>query len=75
MPEYLIYGKRTERIHDKYTGETIPPDKTFRALDAKGIRVNKLENAMSFATKQDAQEFLDSHGHKPGTIFEIRKAK
>ena len=78
MAEYLIYGKHlTPWIDSK--GKLREPDKTFRALDARGVRVTKLDNAMSYATKEDAQEVLD----KPGTktrikreevIFQIRKA-
>lgn len=78
MPQYLIYGKHlTPWIDSK--GKIREPDKTFRALDARGVRVTKLDNAMSYATKEDAQEVLD----KPGTkarikreevTFQIRKA-
>lgn len=78
MPQYLIYGKHlTPWIDSK--GKLREPDKTFRALDVHGVRVTKLDNAMSYATKEDAQEVLD----KPGTkarikreevMFQIRKA-
>lgn len=51
MAVYIIYGKRTG-FNNKY-------DKTFRALDPNGIRVNKLENAMAYATKEDALEILN----------------
>ena len=76
MSTYLIYGKRTGlRVHN------VPVfDKTFRALTYSGVRVNKLSDAGTYATKEDAQEKLN----KPLTkkridaglvVFEIRKAK
>lgn len=63
---YLIYGKR------------IGIDKTFRALDYNGVRVNKLADAMAYATKEDAQEILDKPSIKEkiesGQLeFEIRR--
>lgn len=65
---YLIYGKRNVAIN----GEG--PDKKFAALDSRGYRVSKLANAMSYATKEDAQEMIDKMGRE-GCEFEIRKAK
>lgn len=60
---YLIYGKG-------------PEDKAFKALDAKGCRVSKLGNAMSYATKEDAEERIAScGGMKEGCEYQIRKAK
>lgn len=58
---YLIYGKRAE-------------DKKFVALDAKGHRVTKLNNAMAYATKEDAQAIVDKFGRE-NCKFDIRKAK
>lgn len=63
---YLIYGKRKNI------------DKTFRALDSNGVRVNKLADAMAYATKEDAQEILDRPNIKEkiesGQLeFEIRR--
>lgn len=78
MPQYLIYGKHlTPWIDSK--GKSREPDKTFRALDARGVRVTKLDNAMSYATKEDAQEVLDKPGtkariEKGEVIFEVRRA-
>lgn len=73
---WLIYGKRTEPWYNEDTREWNEPDTTFRALDAKGIRVNKLEDAFAFAEKQDAEDFLKSQKYlKKGAVFEIRKAK
>ena len=46
--EYLIYGKRNGI------------DKTFRALDKDGVRVSKKSEAMSYATKEDALEILNT---------------
>lgn len=76
MAEYLIYGKRTKPWYNEKTKEWVEPDKTFRALTATGIRVTKLKNAMSFATKEDAQEFLDQQNiWRDGTVFDIRRAR
>ena len=73
--EYLIYGKRTG-ILDKNKNPVF--DKTFRALDANGIRVTKKSDAMSYATKEDAFLVLDKPNIKnnieKGLIkFDIRK--
>lgn len=65
---YLIYGKRTCLVNGG------GPDKKFAALDAKGHRVTKLADAMSYAEKEDAQAIIDKMG-LDGCEFEIRKAK
>lgn len=65
---YLIYGKRTCLVNGG------GPDKKFAALDAKGHRVTKLVDAMSYAEKEDAQVIIDKMG-LDGCEFEIRKAK
>lgn len=74
MP-YLIYGKHTKEWWDGKMRQ--PPDKTFRAINYKGVRVTKLEDAGSFATREDAQEFLDKHADpkRNDVAFEIRKVK
>lgn len=70
MSEYLIYGKRQGQLI-----KGIPTyDKTFRALDGFGKRVVKLEQAMSYATREDAQEIINKKGRKD-CLFEIRKVK
>jgi len=74
MPQWLIYGKRTLPWKSK-DGKTHEPDKMFRALDADGCRVNKLDQAFSYATKEDAQERIDKAKPREGVVFEIRKAK
>ncbi len=75
MSEWLIYGKRTKPWKDK-NGRTQQPDKTFRALDSYGRRVTSLDDAFSYATKEDAQERIDNaHPNIEGVVFEIRKAK
>lgn len=66
MSVYIIYGKR------------IGKDKTFRALNSKGVRVNKLSEAMAYATKEDALEVLESpmikQKIKEGLLeFDVRK--
>lgn len=65
---YLIYGKRICLVNGG------GPDKKFAALDAKGHRVTKLADAMSYAEKEDAQAIIDKMG-LDGCEFEIRKAK
>ena len=70
---YFVYGKRTMPWYNKDTKKMNEPDKTFRALNGRGIRVNKLEEACVFAEKADAQEFIDSHFWREGTKLEIRK--
>ena len=74
MSEYLIYGKRTKPWKNK-KGYLQQPDKTFRALDAYGRRVTSLDQAFSYATKEDAQERIDKANPREGVVFEIRKAK
>ena len=75
---FLLYGKRTGLVNPE-TGEPVY-DKTFRALDSFGVRVTKLSDAMSYATKQDIQDLLDKPKTKAaieaGLVeFDIRKAK
>lgn len=70
MSEYLIYGKR----NGQYVNGFPTYDKTFRALDGFGKRVTNLNQAMSYATREDAQEIINKKGRKD-CIFEIRKAK
>ena len=70
MSEYLIYGKR----QGQYVKGFPTIDKTFRALDARGNRTISLDQAMSYATREDAQEVIDKYGRKD-CVFEIRKAK
>lgn len=74
MAEWLIYGRRSKPWIDK-NHKVHKPDKTFRALNAKGVRVNKLNEAFSYATKEDAQERIDKAHPREGVILEIRKAK
>lgn len=70
---YFIYGKRTKERHwNNYRRCWIPQDTQFRAINSKGIRVNKLEDAIPFATKEDAEEFLANHKFYEGVITEIR---
>lgn len=66
MAVYIIYGKRVGK------------DRTFRALDANGVRVNKLKDAMAYATKEDALEILEKPNIKEniekGLLeFDVRK--
>lgn len=75
MSEYIIYGKRINYM-DK-DGKIIT-DKTFRALDSNGVRVFKKNDAMSYASKEDAQKVLDKpsiqENIKKGLIkFDIRR--
>lgn len=78
MSQWLLYGKRTG-LRSPITGEPVY-DKTFRALDAAGVRVNKLTDAMSYAEKEDIQALLDkpktAAAIKAGLVqFDIRRAK
>lgn len=59
MAQYALYGKR-------------PQDKTFKPLNYAGERVNKKDLKDTFATRQDAQDFLDSKILKPNVEVEIR---
>lgn len=74
---YLIYGKHTKPWRGSQDHLLHEPDKMFRAINYQGVRVTKLEDAASFATKEDAQEFLDKHTdpNRDDVAFEIRKAK
>jgi len=77
MASFLLYGKRTG-LPDK-NGEPVF-DKTFRALNWDGIRVSKLSDATAYATKEDAQERIDSTKGKEWqeqglVVFEIRRAR
>ena len=75
MSSWLIYGKRTGKIEN---GEPVY-DKMFKALDYNGVRVTKLVDAGEYATKEDAQEVIDTkcsyYADKGLCEFEIRKAK
>lgn len=76
MP-YAIYGKRSKEWYDEKTHTLNPPDKTFKALNEKGHRVHKLADAFTFATAQDAKDYLKQRAKNPkeGTLFEIRPIK
>lgn len=78
MSQYLIYGKHLTTWIDKKNKKR-EPDKTFRALNARGVRVNRLDDAMSYATIEDAQEVLNRPGpqarlSKGEVEFQIRRA-
>ena len=75
---YLLYGKRTGLVNPE-TGKPVY-DKTFRALDSRGFRVNKLSEAMAYAERSDIEELLNKPKTKAAieaglVVFEIRKAK
>ena len=74
---YLIYGKRTLPIEKIVRGKryVYGPDKTFRALDYQGRRVVNLNDAGTYATREDAQERIDKATPPAGVILEIRKAR
>ena len=68
----LIYAKRTG-----WKGITDP---TFKALNSKGYRVNRLADAFSYATREDAEDILKNpfcqQQSKNGLIkYEIRRAR
>ena len=66
MPEYAIYGKRTGLPGGKYNQPVY--DKRFAALTYSGVRVSRLADAGTYATKEDAQEVLN----KPETVKRIK---
>lgn len=75
---WLLYGKRTGLVNPE-TGEPVF-DKTFRALDSYGCRVNKLSEAMAYAEKSDIEALLAKPKTKEainaGLVeFDIRRAK
>lgn len=78
MSEWLIYGKHAKPWIDS-KGKLREPDSRFAALDVHGVRVSRLDNAMSYATKEDAQAVIDKPKTKARVnngevIFEIRRA-
>lgn len=73
--QYIIYGKHSERWYNPDTKQWNEPDKTFKALDYKGIRVNNLSDAGFYDSKEEAQRVLDSSSLRNGAVFDIRKAK
>lgn len=75
MVQYIIYGKRTERWFNPETKEWNEPDKSFKALDYHGIRVNQLSDAGFYDSKEEAQEIIDKAQGRNGAVFDIRKAK
>jgi hypothetical protein len=75
---WLLYGKRTGLVNTK-TGKP-EYDATFRALNAKGVRVSKLVDAMAYAEKSDIEAILNKPKNKEaidaGLVeFDIRPAK
>ena len=42
-------------------------------LNMKGIRTRKQDLKDCFATKEDAQEWIDSHSFRAGVKLEIRR--
>lgn len=76
MSEWIIYGKRT----GKKVNNIPVYDKQFRALNYEGVRVSKLADADTYATKEDAQAIIDDEKNKKlvedGLVqYEIRRAK
>lgn len=70
---YLVYGKRTERWYNEDDHSWNEPDKQFMPLNMKGIRTRKQDLKDCFATKEDAQEWIDSHSFRAGVKLEIRR--
>lgn len=75
MP-YIIYGKITKEYKDSL-GTTHQPTPRFAPLDYAGCRVTKLEDAGTYATKEDAEETLAKKADPNADYFEfqVRKAK
>lgn len=77
MP-YFVYVKRTAPEHwNSQRREFIPQDTQFRAINDKGVRVSKLEQAMMFESKEEASEWMqskiDKRGLVDGVVWEVRK--
>lgn len=78
MAEYLIYGKHLTPWQDS-KGKWRDPDSRFAALTAGGVRVSRLDQAMSYATREDAQAVLDkpltkARIERGEVCFDIRRA-
>lgn len=71
MAQFAVYGKRTQPIK-AFDGDICGPDKQFAPLDEKGIRTTKKELTNTFATREDAQEWIDNHKFKQGVEVEVR---
>lgn len=74
MP-FAIYGKRCGlKVNNVPTY-----DKSFRALTYEGVRVTKLADAGTYATKEDAQEVYEEKcksNEDAGLVqYDIRKIK
>ena len=69
---YVIYGKVIEPcwIGQRYCGTV---HKTFRALNEKGVRVNRLTDAYKYDTKEEAQTVIDRAANHDSVLFETRK--
>lgn len=79
MSEWLIYGKHIKPWQDK-NNKWRDPDSRFAALDAKGCRVSRLDQAMSYATKEDALEVISrpetqQRVDRGEVCFELRRAR
>lgn len=72
MAEFAVYAKRTQPVRGN-NGHIISPDNTFKPINSNGVRVAKKDIDITFATKEDAQEWIDSHTFHPGVVTEIRK--
>lgn len=71
---YFVYGKRTAPEHwDSVRRVMVPQDKQFRPLSVKGERVTKFEDAICFAEKADAEEWINRHSFAKGVKVEVRK--
>lgn len=73
MAIYGVYAKRTQPLFNYETKETMGPDKVFMPLNERGVRTPKNKLTHTFATKEDAQEWIDNHNFKDGVIVEVRK--
>lgn len=71
---FAIYAKMTTPWRDG-ANQWHDEDKNFRAINGAGCRVTKLADACVFATKEDAEEFIESHSWRNGIKLEVRKLK
>lgn len=71
---YFVYAKMTKPRRN-HQGQWFEEDVKFRAIDGAGRQVSRLTNACEFTTREDAQDFINSHTWYDGCKLEIRKKK
>lgn len=69
---YFVYAKMTKPWKD-YKDKWHDEDKRFSAIDGAGQQVSRLDKACEFQSREDAQDFIESHNWRDGIKLEIRK--